>query len=914
MTVVKKTREEIMAVTNIQALIGRVEKAARAGLLAMLCVAIVLIGAVPAGAGNVNNWLTGSGLWSDKGSWSAGVVPNGSGYDAYITGIGGGITVQVDGGYDICNLTLGYGNTLAIQNGVWANLGYEGGLSSITNNGTIALDANGSSTKLILAGNVDLEGSGVLSLGANNRQIINYISGASSYYLKNGANHTIIGTGYVGELGMAIINDGTITASGGSLYIYAGWEAGKLTNNGILQAVDGATLYLSDGTFTNNNVIRATNGSTVALIEHATVTGGSLTSSDSTSKITGGNVTLNNVTLTEGSKYKQTDGTTTTLAGTITNNGTIILDSYSGAEALFLSGDVTLAGSGTINLGAGYHYNSNYISAGSANYTLTIGADQTIAGTGFIGNQTGFKIVNYGTISANNSGTALYIYSGAIPGKLTNYGTLQAVDGGILALSSGTFDNSNGVINATSGSTVALVEGATVTGGNLTSDDTSKITGTNVTLNNVTLTSGSTYKQVDGTGTTLAGTITNNGTIFLNAYSGSEKLAISGDVVLNGTGTISMGAGYHYNINYITGSSSNSLTIGENQTITGCGYIGEGGLTIVNNGTIIASDSNGAALNIHAGWTSGKLTNNGTLAAASGDTLYINGVLTNYDANTKTLTGGTYGAAGTIVLRSGYNITTNAATIVLSGTGSQILAGSNDALANLSVNASEGTFKIKNGRDFTTAGDFTNAGHVNVGSGSTLTIGKDGSATYTQTSGTTKVNGTLITNLIAIEGGSLTGTGTILGSLANYGTINPGNSPGTLNITGDYTQDATATLLIELAGTTQGTEYDWLNVSGTATLDGTLEVTLYGTFELSDLSKGDTFVILTADSILGTFASVTYDDMDDALWKIIYGDTTVTLEYIGSSGGTTPTPEPTTILLMVLGLAWLAGLKRRFHE
>ena len=38
------------------------------------------------------------------------------------------------------------------------------------------------------------------------------------------------------------------------------------------------------------------------------------------------------------------------------------------------------------------------------------------------------------------------------------------------------------------------------------------------------------------------------------------------------------------------------------------------------------------------------------------------------------------------------------------------------------------------------------------------------------------------------SGGTLSGTGTVVGSLTNSGTVSPGNSPGTLNVVGSYTQ------------------------------------------------------------------------------------------------------------------------------
>ncbi len=46
--------------------------------------------------------------------------------------------------------------------------------------------------------------------------------------------------------------------------------------------------------------------------------------------------------------------------------------------------------------------------------------------------------------------------------------------------------------------------------------------------------------------------------------------------------------------------------------------------------------------------------------------------------------------------------------------------------------------------------------------------------------------------------------------------MSPGASPGTLTITGDYTQTSAGTLAIEIGGVTAGTQFDQLAVSGVA--------------------------------------------------------------------------------------------------
>lgn len=68
-------------------------------------------------------------------------------------------------------------------------------------------------------------------------------------------------------------------------------------------------------------------------------------------------------------------------------------------------------------------------------------------------------------------------------------------------------------------------------------------------------------------------------------------------------------------------------------------------------------------------------------------------------------------------------------------------------------------------------------------------------------------------------------SGLINGNVTNNGTVNPGNSPGTLSINGDFTQTSSGTLQIEIASSSV---FDRLVVSGNAALAGTLQALNYG--------------------------------------------------------------------------------------
>jgi hypothetical protein len=156
-------------------------------------------------------------------------------------------------------------------------------------------------------------------------------------------------------------------------------------------------------------------------------------------------------------------------------------------------------------------------------------------------------------------------------------------------------------------------------------------------------------------------------------------------------------------------------------------------------------------------------------------------------------------------------------------------------------------------------------GALTIGSGGTVQVGGD---TVVLPQG--KINlqgGSFYTNTIRFDSGSggvfnwTSGTlhvGTYGGNLVNSaGVLSPGQSPGKTTINGTYTQQSAATLQIELAGTTSGTQFDFVNVTGigNSTLGGSLQLSLLNNFVPAPT---DTFTILSAaGNLLGSFANVT---------------------------------------------------------
>ncbi len=124
---------------------------------------------------------------------------------------------------------------------------------------------------------------------------------------------------------------------------------------------------------------------------------------------------------------------------------------------------------------------------------------------------------------------------------------------------------------------------------------------------------------------------------------------------------------------------------------------------------------------------------------------------------------------------------------------------------------------------------------------------------FVQTAGETDLGGLLMIGTASIQGGVLSGSGMIAGTLTNSaGYLSPGHSPGSISVVGDFIQGADGTLIVEDGGASPA-EFDQLNVTGTATLGGKLDLKLIDGYEPD---AADTFSPLAAGAISGNFAAV----------------------------------------------------------
>lgn len=289
------------------------------------------------------------------------------------------------------------------------------------------------------------------------------------------------------------------------------------------------------------------------------------------------------------------------------------------------------------------------------------------------------------------------------------------------------------------------------------------------------------------------------------------------------------------------------------------GPISTGAVSIATQGILAVAGT--LTVNGPFDWTSGDhgdVNNPGTTILNGGMTLSGTG---SRQLIARTLTNSNNGS----IVWTGGPLTVTASSVINNSLGSTFeVQTENDLNGGTGVNVlnNAGTFRKSAGTTNSTIVGIgvQNSGLIDAAAG-TLEFAN---SNFTQTSGSTLLNGGSITkigNSMQINGGVIglgagTAAGTITGSVTLGNTVasmvpRPGGA-GMLNITGNYTQTAGA-LDIELGGTVPGAEFDQLVVTGTATLGGTLSLSLINGFVPS---AGQQFVVLSAGSRTGTFSNV----------------------------------------------------------
>ncbi len=303
-------------------------------------------------------------------------------------------------------------------------------------------------------------------------------------------------------------------------------------------------------------------------------------------------------------------------------------------------------------------------------------------------------------------GTTFNVGAGAmvtIPGGTFTGGAIfNVAPGAVVDLTGGGTPSYSGTLIGTGGGTVQLGSGRLFIGAG------------GLTLNFA----GSTLQWNGGTIDAGNGNVTNIGTLNIT---GNNQKDFYNDGLLNNFGTIiQTGTG-----NLQLGTDGTFPTTLKNEP--GASYLleGDGGLSEISDSGSAAGQtslSNAGTIRKTAGsGTSsftvlGSITNTGTIEADSG-TMALDPVLGIAQLTGSTLTAGTWSAqqGASLNFPTGTNITTNAATLALGGSGATIggIAG---------LNASSGSLTLSGGAGITTSGNFTTSGTLVLGAGGQLHV------------------------------------------------------------------------------------------------------------------------------------------------------------------------------------------------
>ena len=272
---------------------------------------------------------------------------------------------------------------------------------------------------------------------------------------------------------------------------------------------------------------------------------------------------------------------------------------------------------------------------------------------------------------------------------------------------------------------------------------------------------------------------------------GAGRLTVSDPVALSGTETLAKGATLRLSTH---GSLDGTATVAGPGTVEWQGGALSGDLTFANGGVTIVGPDQKTVANIAGGSQPSSVHVTAPVTVAAAKAKHHN--LLNIGSSTLTL-------EGTTIIRA--NAELNGGTLV-----------------------NTGTLTFDPGRKasvFTHVGlDVVNQGDVTLASGGLVSDGP-----YSQAAGTTTLAAgttatfTFSSNPLSVDGGVLTGLGTVAGRLVNNaGVVDPGaggtGPAGTLTVTGDYVQGAGGTLHLDLSSAGR----DLLAVQGSASLAGTL--------------------------------------------------------------------------------------------
>ena len=762
------------------------------------------------------------------------------------------------------------------------------------------------------------------------------------------------GTLIVGN-GAQVSNAGLWNLAGNLSLSFGGGLVADFINTGVLRrtAGDGAAVFSNSSAlaFTNSGQVDVLSGTlrfngSNSFLAGSSFTGSGLAEVFGASTFSGA-VQSQNLRLVAGTQtgdLAQLQGTVGWVGGSL--NGTWAVQAGASLVATE-AGTRALTGAATVldNQGQLLWNTSATLTLGSGATLVNSGTLDMLQSASFVfGGGTSSTLVNDGTLRHSGAGTGTVGNSNAF--ALVNSGTLEAASGVLRLQGASTFNDGS----VFSGPGVVEVLSDSQFNGSFQSDSLQLLAGTQ------TGQEASVGGQLAWQGGSLQGTWTVQAGAEVRASAAGTKILTGEDTVFTNNGSL-------------VWDTSATLAISSGATLVNAGlldmqqsasFVFGGGSpgTLVNSGTLR-----------HSGTTTGTvgnspafvLVNNGTLQASSGvlrlqgastfnDGSVFSGagvveVLTNSQFNGSFQSANLRLAAGTQTgeaARLGGQVNwtggtfagdwsvEDGATLEATGAGSRSLTGTGTVMNNagtLQWNTT-GTLIIGSGASLVNTGllDLQQSASFVYGGGAAVQLLNQGELRVSNSASALVGNSTAFElvnqGLIDVRAGSqltlppgfgndgtISGDGTVaVGTpgLNNRGTIAPGSfGVGTLALTGNLLQTGDGVFAVDLG---QLDSFDLLNVSGTASLAGTLALSCLGD---CSFAVGDSFTILQASGTLdGSFAEVSLSGFATGAFDVLYDSSNFQVRLLVTEA-VTPVPEPGTWALWFTGLAALGFVSRR---
>jgi autotransporter-associated beta strand protein len=624
-----------------------------------------------------------------------------------------------------------------------------------------------------------------------------------------------------------------------------------------------------------------------------TLVGGTST----TVSFTGSGATFNTTSITgDGTSshitFQPSNNSQVALNGTAESNGSRISVNFSGQGTLTTNG----ATIGDLNAGSP-------TATTSLTNSLTL-TNSTSANSSYAGQVTGGGsfVVSGGSLTLTNSSNSFSSGVTVNTGASFIIPSMNCMGSGTLTLAGGTFAPSSPITTSqstsvTASSTLNASGGAFTHTGTLTGSGGATLgTSGTVSLNTLSCSSG-TFTVSGNLSGSQALTAQGGGTVVLsgsNSYTGGTVIASSTTLSVGsasniggGSAALTLSGGTLQTTGAITSSGAFGVTSSSTLNASGGAFThtgtltGSGGATLSSSGTVSLN-----TLSCSSGTftVSGNLSGSQTLTAQDGGTVVLSGT-NSYTGGTViasattlsigsvsniggsgaalTLSGGTLQTSGAVTSSGAIGVTSSS-TIDGSGgaaTFTGTLTGSDTSTLTCSGTVSLNTVTLPSGT-FTISGPLGGSQAFTKAGGGTLIM--NSANTYTQL--TTIAAGTLTFSsastagpVTVASGATFNGVGTIGGTLTlNGGTLQPGNSPGTMVITGDFdVTDPASIIAIEVTDTGQTS---LLDITGSADLNG--NGVLQFTADAGTYMKGMSFTFLTASGgVNGKFASSNIDSV-----------------------------------------------------